>query len=53
MGRNDTQFIDFFKYCATCKYKDTDEIDDPCNECLDIGAKEGSGIPEKYEEAKK
>lgn len=26
--------VDFNKYCATCKDKDTEEKYDPCNECL-------------------
>lgn len=24
----------FDQYCKTCKYKDTKETDDPCDECL-------------------
>lgn len=24
----------FNEYCRTCKYKKTEEGDDPCNECL-------------------
>lgn len=26
--------VDFNKYCNICKYRDTPEIEDPCNECL-------------------
>ena len=26
--------VDFNKYCNICKYKDTPENEDPCNECL-------------------
>ncbi len=24
----------FNEYCSKCKYKDTSEADDPCDECL-------------------
>jgi len=44
------QFVDFEKYCGTCKYEKTNEICDPCNECLDVGAREGSSIPERWKE---
>lgn len=29
------KIVDFKKYCETCEYKDTKEVEDPCNECLD------------------
>lgn len=25
----------FHEYCKTCKFKDTSETEEPCNECLD------------------
>ena len=31
---NDTREVNFKKYCEKCKYKNTKETDDPCNECL-------------------
>ena len=24
----------FDQYCKTCKYKDVDDVKDPCNDCL-------------------
>lgn len=46
---NDIQFVDFETYCKTCKYEVVKETHDPCNECLDICAKESSNKPEKWE----
>lgn len=46
---NDIQMVDFKKYCKTCKYEKTKEIKDPCNECLDVGAREGTCRPERWE----
>lgn len=50
---NQYRFVDFKKYCETCKHKKTDEIADPCNECLDHGANEGTDMPVRYEEKEK
>lgn len=45
---NNSHHIDF-SYCDTCKYKDTREEDDPCNECLTSPARnDGSRKPMKY-----
>lgn len=43
--------VRFDKYCATCKYKDLDEVKDPCNDCLVVGMREETEVPEYYEEA--
>lgn len=43
------KFVEFNKYCPTCKHYDTWEVKDPCNDCLAVGAREGSEIPEKYD----
>ena len=43
----------FSDYCPTCKYKDVNEQEDPCNECLIYFARENSHKPEKYEEETK
>ena len=42
--------VDFEKYCKSCKYKDLDEVKDPCNECLDEPCNLNSCKPVKYEE---
>lgn len=43
------KFVEFNKYCPTCKYNDTWEVKDPCDECLAVSARYGSEIPEKYD----
>lgn len=44
------KFIDFDKYCETCKYKDLEEFKDPCNECLGNPVNMNSDRPVYYEE---
>ena len=39
-------------YCRTCKHKDTDQADDPCDECLLSPMNEGSVKPVNYEKAR-
>ena len=43
----------FDQYCKTCKFKDKDEQQDPCDECLNEYFNEGSHKPVKYKEADK
>lgn len=50
MDTETMQFVDFETYCKSCKYKDTKEIADPCNDCLAIGARPNSSKPEYYKE---
>lgn len=38
----------FDKYCETCKYKDADEKDDPCRDCLGEPVNSYSHKPVKY-----
>ena len=45
------KIVPFDYYCPKCKYAKRDEHLDPCNECLDYPAREGSEVPEKFEEA--
>lgn len=45
------KIVPFDEYCPKCKYAKRDEHLDPCNECLDYPAREGSEVPEKFEEA--
>lgn len=45
------KFIDFAQYCPKCKFYDTEEVEDPCNECLSIPARaDGSKKPINYQE---
>ena len=45
--------VRFDKYCETCKHKNKNEKEDPCNECLEYGYNTESEKPVNYELAKK
>ena len=49
---NIERIVDFKKYCETCKYKDVDEVKDPCNECLDNPVNIDSRKPINYKDIK-
>lgn len=40
----------FNVYCKKCKHEDKAGHEDPCNDCLAVGAREGTHKPEKFEE---
>ena len=40
----------FDQYCKTCKYKDTKETEDPCDECLNEPVNLYSHKPTKWKE---
>lgn len=40
----------FDQYCKTCQYKDVDESEDPCDECLNEPVNSYSHKPVNYEE---
>jgi len=42
--------VAFHVYCKKCKYEKLNGWKDPCNECLNIGAREGTVKPLMYEE---
>lgn len=42
--------VRFDKYCELCKYKDLDDVKDPCNACLDAPFNEYSHKPICFEE---
>lgn len=44
------KFVRFDKYCEKCKYAKKSPTNDPCNDCLGIGAREGTEKPQYYEE---
>lgn len=44
------RIVNFKKYCEQCKYKDLDETDDPCNDCLDHPTNLYSEKPLRFEE---
>lgn len=53
MNHDDYREVDFNKYCVTCKYLEVDEVEDPCNECLDEPYNEYTDKPIKWEEKSK
>lgn len=34
MSENQKKEVYYDEYCYICKYKNTEETEDPCNECL-------------------
>lgn len=43
------QFVDYFIYCKSCKHKDKNGWDDPCNECMETPVRKHTTKPAKYE----
>lgn len=35
MDKESNQEVYFDQYCKKCKYWDTEDVKDPCNECLE------------------
>lgn len=50
---NNNKEVYFDKYCNSCKNKNTDEVKDPCNECLDNPSNVNSHKPVNYEDKNK
>lgn len=50
-----TKFVEFDKYCDTCKYKECKDIEgeEPCNECLDNPINDYSKKPINYVKSEK
>ena len=46
------KLVMFDCWCPTCKFKNTLETEEPCNECLTYPANEDSTKPIKWEENK-
>lgn len=44
--------VNYNDYCFRCIYKNTDEVESPCNECLNQGWNEHSHKPIKFKEEK-
>lgn len=42
--------VRFDLYCDKCKYKDVDDVEEPCNECLTNTSNLFSVRPVKFEE---
>lgn len=50
MNETNLREVDFDKYCKACKYKETPEAMDPCNECLDYGMNYETEKPVSFKE---
>ena len=48
----DTKEVYFYMYCCSCKHRDKNEWEDPCNDCLSYPANIDSHKPVEYEEKK-
>lgn len=46
------KFVAFDKYCPKCKYHDKSSMQEPCNTCLETGARIGTEVPEEFVERK-
>ena len=42
--------VHFHEYCKKCKHKEVEDIEEPCNECLDNPVNLYSHKPVKFEE---
>ena len=40
--------VDFEKYCPLCKHQKKDGNSEPCDECLNVPARQYSHKPEKF-----
>lgn len=43
------KLVEFMEWCHKCKHCDTPEIDEPCDSCISVAAREFSHKPEKFE----
>lgn len=50
---NEYKEVYFHEYCEKCKHKDVNDVDEPCNECLDTPINLYSHKPVNYKEEKK
>lgn len=46
---NDYLFVDFAKYCGSCKHGGKKEKEEPCNSCLDNPTNLHSSKPIRWE----
>ena len=47
---NRTKEVMYKDYCPKCIYAELEEVEDPCNECLNQGYNENSHKPIKFKE---
>lgn len=46
------KFVAFEKYCPKCKNQEKSSTHEPCNTCLETGARIGTEVPEEFVERK-
>lgn len=51
--RVDNKEVRFDKFCNKCKYGYLKPYRSPCNECLEVGMREGTEVPDRYKEKEK
>lgn len=49
MNSENMKIVHFDEYCKVCRYKNTDESERPCSECLAEPARQYSHKPAKFE----
>ena len=49
-GDSELKEVRFDIWCQKCRHRNKNEAQDPCNECLEVGMREGSEKPENWEE---
>ena len=49
MIENSYKDVNFKHYCAECKYSELKEFEDPCNDCLENGVRNGTEKPLYFE----
>lgn len=45
---NDEQFVEFDKYCKSCRYEKLEENESPCDECMEHPVNQNSCKPYCY-----
>lgn len=45
--------VDYSKYCETCEHREVNEVEEPCNTCLEQFWNEGTDQPINYKEKDK
>lgn len=50
---NSTKFVDFETYCPKCEHWELKATQDPCDECLTLGAQQGTSRPLYFKEKQK
>ena len=54
MGDSKLKEVNYVTYCESCKHKDKNDYESPCNECLEAhdAMREGTEVPVMWEAKK-